>query len=118
MALNPEQKKFEAERAKVLVSTVYAAGHDQTWTPQDLGKAVADSLGTDGSKESVADNITAAGWILEGLIKSKAMVQKDDGSAQLTEEAVFQYNNKSNFFAAKTPVGMIKVRQGAVVTII
>ena len=76
MALNPEQKKFESERAKVLVSTLYQTGHGKAWTAEQLGAAVTESLGTDGSKESDGDNVAAAGWIIEGLVKSKAMVQK------------------------------------------
>lgn len=118
MALNPEQKKFEIERAKVLVTTLYEGGHEKSWTAAGLGKVLTDSLGTDGSDISTADNETAAGWIMEGMVKSKVMVQNDDGSGQVTEEAIFQYNNKSNFFSVKTPIGMVKVRQGAVVTVI
>lgn len=34
------------------------------------------------------------------------------------EQKKFQYNNKSNFFSVKTPIGMVKVRQGAVVNVI
>lgn len=115
--LSAEQKKFEIERASSAVRTVYEAGHEKSWTAEELGKILTASLGTDGSAESEGDNITASQWVLEGLIKCKAMTQNDDGSGQLTEEAVFQYNNKSNFFAIKAPVGTIKVRQGAVVTL-
>ena len=118
MALTSEQKKFETERAKALVTALFQSGSGENWTPQKLGEAVTDTLGTDGSAESDGDNTVAAGWIIDGLVKSKAMVQQDDGSAQLTEESIFQYNNKSNFFSTKTPIGMIKVRQGAVVTVI
>ena len=118
MALSPEQKAFESKRAKTLVTTLFEAGPGSNWTAQALADAVTDALGTDGSSQSDGDNAAAAGWIIDGLVKSKAMVQQDDGSAVLTEEAVFQYKNKSNFFSTKTPIGMIKVRQGAVVTVI
>lgn len=118
MALTPEQKKFEVERAKLMVTTIYEGGHEKAWTAADLGKVVTESLGTDGGDVSSGDNETAAGWIMEGMVKSKVMVQNDDGSNQITKEAVFQYNNKSNFFSVKTPVGMVKVRQGAVVNVI
>jgi hypothetical protein len=118
MALTPEQKKFEIERAKIIVTALYEGGHEKAWTAAELGKVVTDSLGTDGSDVSSGDNKTAAGWIMEGMVKSKVMLQNDDGSRQVTEEAVFQYNNKSNFFSVKTPVGMVKVRQGAVVNVI
>ncbi len=115
--LSAEQKKFEIERASNAVRTVYEAGHEKSWNATELGKILTDSLGTDGTAESQGDNTTASQWVLDGLIKCKAMSQNDDGSGQLTEEAIFQYNNKSNFFAIKAPVGTIKVRQGAVVTL-
>ena len=118
MALHPEQKKFEAQRAKVLVRTLFEAGHEKSWTASELGQTLTQSLGTDGSDMSTGDNAAAAGWIMEGLIKSKAMNANNGGSSQLTEEAIFQYNNKSNFFSVKTPIGLIKVRQGAVVTVV
>ena len=118
MALTPEQKKFEIERAKTIVTTIYEGGHEKAWTAAELGKQVTESLGTHAGDVSSYDNETASGWIMEGMVKSKVMVQNNDGSNQVTKEAVFQYNNKSNFFSVNTPVGMVKVRQGAVVNVI
>lgn len=118
MGLTPEQKKFEIQRAKLMVTTIYEGGHERAWTAADLGKVATESLGTGGGDVSSYDNETAAAWIMEGMVKSKVMIQNEDGSNQVTEEAVFQYNNKSNFFSVKTPVGMVKVRQGAVVNVI
>jgi hypothetical protein len=118
MALTSEQKKFEAERAACAVKILYDAGAGRTWTAEELGRQITSTLGTDGSKAPVGDNAALAGWIIEGLVKSKAMIQAEGQSGELTKEAVFQYHNKSNFFSIKTPVGLIKVRQGAVVTIV
>lgn len=118
MALDPEQKKYETKRIKAIVGTLYEGGHEKMWTASELGHVLTQSLGTDGSEAPTGDHVAAAGWIMDGLIASKAMTQNEDGTCQVTKEAIFQYNNKSNFFSVKTPIGMVKVRQGAVVTIV
>ena len=118
MALNPEQKKFETDRTVKMVRALFESGHDKTWTQEELGKVATEAMGTDGSKESVGNNIEAAGWVFEALKKGKALIQNDDGTVQITEESIFQYNNKSSFYAYKAPIGTIKIRQGSVVTII
>lgn len=115
--LSDAQKKFEINRTVTAVRAIYAAGHATYWTSAQLAQALTDALATDGRQESQGENLTAAGWILEGLAAGGAMEKTSDGRYRLSEEAIQQYHNKSNFFSFRCPVGAIKIRQGAVVTL-